>query len=845
MSDKTNGSALPAEMKNVPVKKITIIVLLCWTLFLSVSLVWNLHHETQMTIAQATSEAEGHFNKDVVYRRWAALHGGVYVPTTEHTPPNPLLAQLPERDIETTSGRKLTLVNPAYMTRQVMELAAEQYGVRGHITSLNVIRPANKADDWEQQTLKAFEVGEQKNASVEMIDGTPYLRFMRPFITEASCLACHAQQGYKVGDIRGGISVSVPMDTYYQIRRSSITTISSWHLLTYLFGCGLITFGGRFLNRRVEENHLIHNELRINQDRFASLLTLAQMKNRTEAELVDFALAEAIRLSGSDVGYIHYYDEDSKTIQLFRWDDKTLQDCTLPDLSSAYPLSESGVWTDSIRSRKPVIHNDYKNLPNKKGLPEGHFPIDRHMSVPIVAGEHLVGLIGVGNKPQPYNEYDVTQVSLYATSVWEIIQNQRTLLALEKQEQQLSTFRALIDQSSDAIFIVSTEDGQFLDMNERAHHYLGYSRQEMLNFKVLDIDINQPENFNWSDHIKEVKKHRQFLIESIHQHKDGSLLPVEINVRVITLNSGEFMVAAVRDISARKQIEAELLEHRLHLEDLVKERTLILEQRTRELEESQETLQELLAEVNEAKQELEQANSKLQELDKLKSMFIASMSHELRTPLNAIIGFSSLILNGLTGEINEQQRDQLDRVYRSGRHLLSLITDVIDISKIESGRIQAVPNDFSLAELIDEACDSLKPQLLEKNLQLIKHETDQDITLHSDRKRLLQCLLNYLSNAVKFTEQGQIEIYVAAVDNTLTFCVTDSGIGIRARDIPLLFQSFVRLDSHLKTTTPGTGLGLYLTKKLVTEVLGGTVWAESTPGQGSRFCLKIPQRITS
>ncbi|PIY21395.1 MAG: hypothetical protein COZ12_04950 [Deltaproteobacteria bacterium CG_4_10_14_3_um_filter_60_8] len=257
--------------------------------------------------------------------------------------------------------------------------------------------------------------------------------------------------------------------------------------------------------------------------------------------------------------------------------------------------------------------------------------------------------------------------------------------------------------------------------------------------------------------------------------------------------------------------------------------------------------------MSETKAYLEVANAKLQELDRLKSMFIASMSHELRTPLNSIIGFTGLMLQGMAGPINDEQRDQLGRVYRAGKHLLSLITDVIDIAKIESGKILPHVEDFMLAEVIDEACENLKVQIADKGLELIKMVPATPIPMHSDRRRLLQCLLNFLSNAVKFSEKGTIRVEVAEWQRGkgaegqreeggefVEISVSDTGVGIKQEDMGRLFQSFVRLESSLKVIVPGTGLGLYLTKKLATEVLGGEVAAESIEGEGSTFRLRVP-----
>lgn len=241
-------------------------------------------------------------------------------------------------------------------------------------------------------------------------------------------------------------------------------------------------------------------------------------------------------------------------------------------------------------------------------------------------------------------------------------------------------------------------------------------------------------------------------------------------------------------------------------------------------------------------QELSRANESLKKLDQLKSMFIASMSHELRTPLNSIIGFTGIILQGMTGPLNEKQQDHLTRVNNSAKHLLSLITDVIDISKIEAGRIDSYPQDFLLSEIVDEAVINISPQAKVKHLTL-DISVPPGLKLHTDRKRLLQCIINYLSNAVKYTEAGSIKLKAKKLKENVLITVTDTGIGISKNDMPRLFEAFERLDSHLRVKAGGTGLGLYLTKKLATEILLGKVYVHSKKRKGSTFGLIIPMSI--
>ena len=221
------------------------ILAVAWTLIILSSFLWNSHQEEEKIHALALNSLELSFEKDLVYRRWAANHGGVYVTASDATPPNPYLSHLPERDIVTDSGVHLTLVNPAYMTRQVHEMGREQYGLEGNITSLDPLRPENAPDDWEREALESFTDAYDEAVAIKEINGKPHMRFMRPFVTEEGCLQCHAHQGYELGDIQGGISVSMPVSSYISHIRSRTFVLLAGHTLIWLIG--ILFIGGMTL----------------------------------------------------------------------------------------------------------------------------------------------------------------------------------------------------------------------------------------------------------------------------------------------------------------------------------------------------------------------------------------------------------------------------------------------------------------------------------------------------------------------------------------------------------------------------------------------------------------------
>lgn len=236
MKSKTKQSIIDSTAS----KRLILFFGIVGTIVIATSLAWNIKLDRDSILEATRVQARSAYEKDLVYRRWNASHGGVYVPPTEQTPPNPYLDFIPDRDVITTEGQRLTLVNPAYMTRQVFDLGNEAYGIRSHITSLKPIRPENAADTWEIEALKAFEKGIEEVSSIEQLDGKDYLRLMKPLVTEKQCLKCHEKQGYKVGDIRGGISVSIPMESKWKsLFAHQKMLIFSYMLILLVGGVGL------------------------------------------------------------------------------------------------------------------------------------------------------------------------------------------------------------------------------------------------------------------------------------------------------------------------------------------------------------------------------------------------------------------------------------------------------------------------------------------------------------------------------------------------------------------------------------------------------------------------------
>jgi signal transduction histidine kinase len=242
-----------------------------------------------------------------------------------------------------------------------------------------------------------------------------------------------------------------------------------------------------------------------------------------------------------------------------------------------------------------------------------------------------------------------------------------------------------------------------------------------------------------------------------------------------------------------------------------------------------------------AASELGRLNQQLAQTSKAKSEFLANMSHELRTPMNAILGFTEMVLDGLYGDVPTELKEPISDIQVNGRHLLRLINDVLDLSKIEAGRMQLALGEYSVREVVDIVYISLRSLAAEKGLEFVINVPEDLPVAYGDNGRLTQCLMNLAGNAIKFTKQGRVEIGVELVNSELIYRVSDTGIGIPKEEIQNVFAEFRQIDATVTREFGGTGLGLSITKRFV-EMHGGRIWVESEIGRGCTFFFAVPVR---
>jgi PAS domain S-box-containing protein len=416
------------------------------------------------------------------------------------------------------------------------------------------------------------------------------------------------------------------------------------------------------------------------------------------------------------------------------------------------------------------------------------------------------------------------------TLIEDISERKKAEEALRKSEVR---FRSTLDNMMEGCQLIGF-DWRYLYVNKVAAEHGRRSREELIGSSMPEIYPGVETTTMFAALKRCLEDRLPTQMENEFVYPDGGRAWFQLAVQPVP--EGAFVLSI--DITERKRTEKELRLHREHLEEMVKERTA-------ELQQSGLALMNMVEDLNRKTFDLEKANARLKEMDRLKSIFIASMSHELRTPLNSVIGFSSILLDEWVGPLNDEQKENLDTILRSGKHLLSLINDVIDVSKVEAGAIDPSITAFDVYDVVAEAASSFRKECSDKGLDLQVESVHHG--MQTDRRRLLQCLLNLLSNAVKFSQQGSIRVAARTKTNEredgpvcIEIIVEDTGIGIEEANIPKLFSAFTRLDSPLKAVAPGTGLGLYLTKKLVKEVLKGEIEVASAVGKGSTFILTVP-----
>ncbi|WP_407356720.1 PAS domain S-box protein [Methanolobus sp. WCC5] len=352
-------------------------------------------------------------------------------------------------------------------------------------------------------------------------------------------------------------------------------------------------------------------------------------------------------------------------------------------------------------------------------------------------------------------------------------------------------YRSLFERSNDAI-ILHDPEGQIIDVNKKTCEIFGYNEEELKQISIMEL-ILPADRQEFASSVIRIQKEGSWRKEIRMIRPDGSVIYMDISALLLQTQENTIQVVC-RDVTDRVMTEAAMLS---------------------------------------AKIEAETAS-------RTKSEFLANMSHELRTPLNSIIGFSDVMLEGIAGKVDAKQERYLNHISNSGRHLLNIINDILDISKVEAGKMELEPDIIDVEAVIKEIVTITETLASRKKIRVITELCENMPNVLADRSKLRQIMYNLMGNAIKFTgDGGKISIITDFSENKLYVSVTDTGIGISPEDQKKLFKPFSQIDASISRKYEGTGLGLALVKELV-ELHGGKIWVQSEPGRGSKFTFELP-----
>lgn len=503
-----------------------------WTALVAASLYWNLHQARQTALKLASAEAHLSYNKDLAYRLWAVEHGGVYVFITPQTPPNPYLSFLKARDIKTPSGRTLTLVNHAYMISQVQELAGHLYGARAHLTSLKPISPESSPDPWEKKALEAFATGHiHEVQEVVTVAGEPILRLIRPWRIRKACLKCHASQDYKVGDIRGGLSVEVPLKPYFASVGAQTLPLAAGHCLIWVLGLTGIMLRERDIQRDLDERRQAADILRESKARLAEAQRIAHLGNwewdiaRNKSTLSD----EVYRIFG----------------------------LAPQEFQATYEDLLGFIHPDDLKAVKHHVD---------EGIRCGKFgPCDYR----IIRRDGSIRFIYAHGETY-FNQ--ASQSLRMRGTLQDITELKQATESLRESEE---LFRQAFENTNIGMALVGI-DGRYLRVNHAMSAMFGYSRAELEKMAVFDLiylaDLQVSKDFRLQSLRGEIGS-AQFELRKIH--RNGTIVWIHVASSLMRDSQGKplYFVSQVQDITVRKRTEEALRQAHEELEQRVKERT--------------------------------------------------------------------------------------------------------------------------------------------------------------------------------------------------------------------------------------------------------------------------------